>query len=74
MGKLFLEEVALQHDKHLKMLEHERQSTVLGLRTSEEEQKCMPAYVWGLKLAEMCVNLEQVKTVVRGAGKIEMID
>ena len=81
MGGDFIEELAKMHYDHVKLQEHSltaRLGSALamkaGLAVPEEEQKSLPAYVYGLKIAQMCKRLEQVtcygRGQLRGGGRI----
>lgn len=73
MGGDFIEELAKLHYDHVKLQEHSlaaRLGSALAMRAGlampEEEQKSLPAYVYGLKVAQMCKRLEQVTCYGRG--------
>ena len=81
MGGDFIEELAKMHHDHVKLQEHSLAARLggalagrAGLDVPAPEQKSLPAYVYGLKIAEMCKQLEQVtcygRGQLRGAGRI----
>ena len=75
MGNEFIEELAKLHQEHLNYLKNKLAfSFDIENMTQKEQQKSLPAYVYGRKLAEMVKNLEEIKCLgkgeLRGGGKI----
>ena len=71
MGRVFIEEIANQHDRHLKVLEKERQRNFISWQASSDQQKDLPAYVWGARIAKLCKQLEEINTDrLTGSGRI----
>lgn len=66
MGCTFMEELAFMHHENIKAISRQKAS---------QDQKSLPSYMQGKKLAETCKLLEQIKchsgpTPIKGAGKI----
>ena len=51
-----------------------QEELILGLEAQQNQQKSLPAYIYGAKLAQMVTQLERVKCFgkgqLRGAGRI----
>ena len=74
MGADFIEELAQMHFDHLKIIEHARFAQT-QLSATVTEQKSLPTFIYGGRLAEMCKTLEQIKchssdSKLKGAGKM----
>jgi hypothetical protein len=76
MGETLIVGISRHHADHLEALEHVRQAHLLygGNPQLLREQKSLPAYVFGAKLAKMCKTLETVKCnrqgMLKGAGRV----
>ena len=77
MGQPFMQDLAIMHDQHLTMIKNENKGkSVMGGKSlmqisSEAEQKSLPHYLWGSKIAKMVKNLEGVKgSQIQGAGRV----
>lgn len=78
MGRPFMEGLGLMFQDHIKMLKNTVLRTPQGIGRSiqqiilESEQKSLPPYLWGQKLAKMCHDLQQIKgsPLVKGAGRL----
>lgn len=76
MGSDFIEELSRLHQEHLNVLRHNLMTTLKidGGIQQESQQKSLPAYIYGAKLAQMVKELEQIKCFgkgqLRGAGRI----
>jgi len=77
MGGEFIEELSTMHEDHLKILQHNFIHGSISKNLAEmtqEKQKSLPAYIYGLKLAKMVQALETIKcqgrNQLKGGGKI----
>ena len=76
MGNEFIEEIAKLHQEHLNYLRNNISfSFDIENMKQKEQQKSLPAYIYGLKLSQMVKNLETIKCMgkgeLRGGGRIK---
>lgn len=59
MGLPFMQDIAQMHQDHIRMLKNQKSSSVFSLGktlsdiVNESEQRSMPPYIWGTKIARM---------------------
>ena len=80
MGGDFLDELSKMHADHLRLQEHNQDQWFKARLVADqdikglEQQRSLPAYVYGVKLGQMTKKLEQVtcygKGQLRGGGRI----
>ena len=76
MGNEFMEELSRLHQEHLNIVRHNFLNRMAAGDSQEsyDKRKSLPAYIYGVKLAEMVKQLETIKCFgrgqLRGAGKI----
>ena len=78
MGVPFMQDIAQMHQEHIRMVRNQRQTSVFSLGktvadiVNESEQRSMPAYIWGTKIAKMVSELQEIKgpSSLKGAGRL----